>query len=105
MYKVNEVFETIQGEGSYTGVPAIFIRLSGVISNVAVGFGFFFLAQRIWQMAERSLRRGVVTEFLGIPVAYFVQFISVMMCVSAVILIIVAVRNLLQKTKGVNAHD
>lgn len=86
-------------------LPAIFIRLSGVISNVAVGFGFFFLAQRIWQMAERSLRRGVVTEFLGIPVAYFVQFISVMMCVSAVILIIVAVRNLLQKAKGVNAHD
>lgn len=29
MYKVNEVFETIQGEGSYTGVPAIFIRLQG----------------------------------------------------------------------------
>ena len=29
MYKVNEVFETIQGEGSYTGAPAIFIRLQG----------------------------------------------------------------------------
>lgn len=29
MYKVNEVFQTIQGEGSYTGAPAIFIRLQG----------------------------------------------------------------------------
>lgn len=29
MYPVNEIFETIQGEGSYTGVPAIFIRLQG----------------------------------------------------------------------------
>ena len=29
MYKVNEVFETIQGEGSFTGAPAIFIRLQG----------------------------------------------------------------------------
>ncbi|WP_215398581.1 7-carboxy-7-deazaguanine synthase QueE [Rheinheimera oceanensis] len=29
MYKVNEVFETIQGEGSFTGVAAIFIRLQG----------------------------------------------------------------------------
>lgn len=29
MYKVNEVFETIQGEGSYTGIAAIFIRLQG----------------------------------------------------------------------------
>ncbi|WP_213997145.1 7-carboxy-7-deazaguanine synthase QueE [Arsukibacterium sp.] len=29
LYKVNEIFETIQGEGSFTGVPAIFIRLQG----------------------------------------------------------------------------
>ena len=29
MYKVNEVFETIQGEGSFTGAPAIFVRLQG----------------------------------------------------------------------------
>lgn len=29
MYPVNEIFETIQGEGSYTGTPAIFIRLQG----------------------------------------------------------------------------
>lgn len=28
-YKVNELFETIQGEGFYTGMPAIFIRLQG----------------------------------------------------------------------------
>ena len=28
-YKVNELFETIQGEGCYTGLPAIFVRLQG----------------------------------------------------------------------------
>lgn len=27
LYKVNEVFETIQGEGSFTGMPSIFVRL------------------------------------------------------------------------------
>ena len=29
MYKINELFETIQGEGSFTGQPSIFIRLQG----------------------------------------------------------------------------
>lgn len=29
MYKLNEIFETIQGEGSYTGMPSIFVRLQG----------------------------------------------------------------------------
>ena len=28
-YKINELFETIQGEGQYTGTPSIFIRLQG----------------------------------------------------------------------------
>lgn len=28
-YKVNEMFETIQGEGYFTGVPSVFIRLHG----------------------------------------------------------------------------
>ena len=29
MYKINEMFETIQGEGVFTGVPAVFVRLQG----------------------------------------------------------------------------
>jgi len=28
-YKINELFETIQGEGTFTGQPSIFIRLQG----------------------------------------------------------------------------
>lgn len=28
-YKINEVFESLQGEGAHTGVPAIFLRLQG----------------------------------------------------------------------------
>jgi 7-carboxy-7-deazaguanine synthase len=29
VYNVNEIFQTIQGEGSYTGIAAIFVRLQG----------------------------------------------------------------------------
>lgn len=28
-YPINEMFQTLQGEGFFTGVPAIFIRLQG----------------------------------------------------------------------------
>lgn len=28
-YRINEIFETIQGEGTFTGAPSIFIRLQG----------------------------------------------------------------------------
>ncbi len=29
IYKVNEIFQTIQGEGVFTGAPAVFVRLQG----------------------------------------------------------------------------
>jgi 7-carboxy-7-deazaguanine synthase len=29
LYKINEVFETIQGEASFTGTPSLFLRLQG----------------------------------------------------------------------------
>ncbi|CAM3878325.1 7-carboxy-7-deazaguanine synthase [Vibrio aerogenes CECT 7868] len=29
LYKINEIFQTIQGEGLFTGVPSVFIRLQG----------------------------------------------------------------------------
>lgn len=29
MYRVNEIFYTLQGEGAHSGIPAVFVRLSG----------------------------------------------------------------------------
>ena len=29
MYKVNEIFFTLQGEGAHSGIPAVFVRFSG----------------------------------------------------------------------------
>jgi len=29
MYKINEIFYTLQGEGAHSGIPAVFVRFSG----------------------------------------------------------------------------
>lgn len=78
-------------------LPQLFIRVSGVVINLAMAIGFFFIAQRIWFQAARSLRRGVVTEFLHIPVAHFIQFISIMIFVTAAILILNAIKTAMSK--------
>lgn len=78
-------------------MPKLFLQFSAIVSNLIVAYGFFFLAQRIWEIASRSMRRGVVSEFLGIPIAYFVQYISIMMYVTTALLVIVALRHLLNK--------
>lgn len=71
-------------------LPAIFMRVSGLAINLAIAAGFFFLSERIWFQAARSMRRGVMTEFLHIPVAYSIQFISIMMFVTGIILVLKA---------------
>ena len=50
MYPVNEIFETIQGEGSYTGVPAIFIRLQGCPVGCA-----WCDTKHTWELADEQL--------------------------------------------------
>lgn len=80
-------------------LPAIFMKISGLVINLSVSAGFFFVAERVWFQAARSLRRGVMTEFLHIPVAYFIQFISIMMFVTAVILVLKAFHTVFLKVE------
>lgn len=63
------------------------VKALGLLSVILVAGAFYALASRMWYLAERSLRREVVTEYLEIPTGYIVQYISVMSYVCAAMMI------------------
>lgn len=59
----------------------------GLIAALLVSTSFYVLASRMMELAERSLRRNVVTEYLQLPVGYIVEYIAVMSYVTSVLMI------------------
>lgn len=51
IYRVNEMFRTIQGEGSFTGTPSVFVRLQGC----AVGCAFCD-TKHTWSTDQKNQR-------------------------------------------------
>ncbi|TYL47693.1 TRAP transporter small permease [Marinomonas sp. IMCC 4694] len=59
------------------------IKVLGIFSVFIVSTSFYFLALRIFQLAERSIRRGELTEYLELPAGYIAQYIAVMSWLTA----------------------
>ncbi|GAA0238954.1 TRAP transporter small permease [Marinomonas primoryensis] len=59
------------------------IKVLGIFSVFIISTSFYFLAIRIYQLAERSLRRGEVTEYLGLPAGYIAEYIAFMSWLTA----------------------
>lgn len=66
---------------------SIIIKVLGILSAFLISTSLYFLAIRIFELAERSLRREEVTEYLQIPVGYSVEYIAVMSWVTALAMI------------------
>lgn len=76
-YKINEIFESIQGEGALTGVPSIFVRLQGCPVGCAwcdtkhtwtVDADLKMSAEQVMQQSEESANWFALTvaELLGL---------------------------------------
>ncbi|MBV0934260.1 TRAP transporter small permease [Marinobacterium weihaiense] len=54
------------------------VKALSLFAALVMSSSLYFLALRIFELGERSIRRGVVTEFLGMPSGYVVQYIAIM---------------------------
>ncbi len=71
------------------------IKILGLLSALLISTCLYFLAWRIFQLAERSMRRHEVTEFLEMPVGYIVEYIAFMSWATAALMITYGVYRLL----------
>lgn len=75
------------------------IKILGLFSALLMSTSLYFLATRIFQLAERSLRRDEVTEFLEMPVGYIVEYIALMSWITAALMITYGVYRLLIQSR------
>lgn len=59
------------------------VKALGFFSVLIISTSFYFLAVRIYELAERSLRRGEVSEYLQIPTGYLTEYIAIMSWMTA----------------------
>ncbi|MDO6562470.1 TRAP transporter small permease [Amphritea sp. 1_MG-2023] len=71
------------------------IKVLGLFAAFLMSTSLYFLAVRIFQLAERSLRREEVTEYLQFPIGYVVQYIAIMSWITAALMISYGVYRLL----------
>lgn len=71
------------------------IKALGLVSAFLMSTSLYFLAVRIYELAERSIRREEVTEYLQMPVGYIVEYIAIMSWVTAGAMITYGVYRLL----------
>ncbi|MBL4764655.1 MAG: TRAP transporter small permease [Colwellia sp.] len=59
------------------------IKVLAVFSIFVMSSSLYYVAHRMFFMAERSLRRGEESEYLAIPMGHIVQYIAIMSWITA----------------------
>ncbi|MFC6671512.1 TRAP transporter small permease [Marinobacterium aestuariivivens] len=63
------------------------VKVLGLLATLLISTAFYFLAVRIFELGERSLRRNEVSEMLQLPLGLVAQYIAVMSWVTAAAMI------------------
>lgn len=75
------------------------VKALSLFAALVMSTSLYFLALRIFELGERSIRRGVVTEFLAMPTGYIVQYIAIMSWATAAGMITYGVYRILFQSK------
>jgi len=75
------------------------VKVLGLLSALVISTSLYYLATRIYDLANRSFRREEVTEYLQMPVGYIIEYIAVMSWVTAAAMITYGVYRLLFLSK------
>ncbi len=75
------------------------VKALSLFAALVMSSSLYFLALRIFELGERSIRRGVVTEFLAMPTGYIVQYIAIMSWATAFGMITYGVYRILFQSK------
>ena len=77
----------------------VLVKILSLLAAAAISGSLYFLAWRIFELGERSIKRGVVTEFLGMPSGYVVMYIAIMSWATALGMITYGVYRILFQNK------
>lgn len=57
-------------------LPQKILKILAWVAAILMSGSLYFLAWRIFELGERDLRRGIVTDFLSIPTGYLIIYIA-----------------------------
>lgn len=80
-------------------LPNAVIKVLVWISTLLVSVSLYFAAVRVYEIGARSLRRGITSDFLHIPVGLVIQYIAVLSWITSAGLIIYSILN------SINLHN
>lgn len=73
------------------------LKSLSLFSAFIVSVSLFFVGIRIFELGERSNKRGIVTEYLNIPSGYLIEYIAVMCWLTAISMITYGVYRIIKQ--------
>ncbi|MGY0217493.1 TRAP transporter small permease [Endozoicomonadaceae bacterium StTr2] len=78
-------------------IPSRVKKLRDMFFNLCISGSLFIIGGKVWQLAGRAANYEEVTEYLEIPVSYFIYFIAVSCFLTAITALVLVITRLVDK--------